>query len=95
MDEPTGTFHILSSEAIVSTVPFLSSNIGHDAFHIYEYQSAGYTWSRDTNGVGESDAFQFQTEIGPGLGLQSYEMDEIRGYMNNISTYLDRLHQSP
>src|SRR5581483_564399 len=37
VDEASGTFYLQAQEVQNASVPFLASDIGHDAFHIYEY----------------------------------------------------------
>lgn len=93
VDEPSGTFYLQAREVQNASISFLASDIGHDAFHIYEYEQGGFAYSRSL--AGEVDAFKFQLSIGPAVGLSPYETNYLQGFVNNPSQYLPRMRQSP
>jgi hypothetical protein len=93
VDEATGTFYLQAGEVSDASVPFLASDIAHDAFHIDEYLEGGIAESRGVQA--EVNAFQFQLSVGPALGLSQYEMNYLQGFINNPSSYLPRINQQP
>jgi len=91
VEEKSGIFNLQTQEVLRSSVPFLSTSIAHDSFHIHEYNGGGVTQSRGISA--EVGAYKFQKEVAPALGASAYEQKYIQNLIANPGSQLFRMNQ--
>lgn len=79
VDVKTGTYNLKSSYVMAegSTAAWLASTIGHDAYHVTQFQQ-GEIYNKQTAPRLEREANQFQIRVGAKFGLTQSQIDYIR-----------------
>ncbi|MGH7241281.1 MAG: hypothetical protein ACREGB_03230, partial [Candidatus Saccharimonadales bacterium] len=72
----TGIFNLKSMYIEESSTAWLASVIGHDAYHVFQYQ-LGESYNPQTASVLEREADLFQIQVGKIFGLTPYEIEYI------------------
>ena len=89
---PEGKFFLTSDYINSASKAFLSSAIGHDAYHMLQYKIAG---PANSSGVeAERDAFVFQLGSGQKVGISAAEAGYLRALINDPAQ-LRRYYDSP
>jgi len=79
VDVKTGSYNMKSSYVMNegSTSAWLASTIGHDAYHVTQFQQ-GEIYNKQTAPRLEREANQFQMRVGATFGLTQSQIDYIR-----------------
>lgn len=83
IDVRTGIFFIKIEEVMEESFRFLSDNIAHDSFHIFQYRRGGVAAIKST--AAEVEAIDFQLKLAFALGVSKSDQRFLRRYQSDAA----------
>ena len=91
-DEKTGVFTMTDKYVSGSSAKWTASAIGHDGFHVQQFNEGGYSASRGLQS--ERPAMEYQVGLGRRIGLDAWSLGYLQDLINDPSR-LEQYRQQP
>jgi RHS repeat-associated protein len=92
VDEKTGVFTMTDKYVSGSSAKWTASAIGHDSFHVQQFNEGGYSASRGLQS--ERPAMEYQLGLGRRIGLDAWSLGYLQDLINDPAQ-LEQYRQSP